>query len=471
MAESELKVQHTKNLYEYSEVLSLVQKGVRRYEVDLCMFFMYDLVKSGFSRVLWHRMFVMAVEDIIFGNPAMTAILLRLFAEYEQSENEQVTIIAYNYLLQHTCIRIASTASICTWTCHEYPKLLQNPRVPSHWSSYGNDIVCVEKSLNRFLDGSLIAELFYSALKVRDEFGVLFSGHLFDLMSELENREIRGGSRLSKKLTHIISSKYRILPGFLQESFTYVSNPKKWIKLPAVLCFGILLEESTNKLLIWIVLSLLECLLQGKSSRRYVIWNACLSVIRWGDLSKWPASATAVKHSLLLLKPTNPPKSLSVRVLNHLKQQNLYIPVKEEWNQNEAYRPYRPYAIPDWVADKHTLRGSGVDTRPYLIKYCSENNIDISGWDEGEFNKSHPLNTVVGGVEFFYKAGLVLNNPFPHCEDIYHQRSYDAWMAEVQKFGPKKGSHKFARERRYKGYLKTYGKRKSQTASRIEYMI
>ena len=75
-SENDLVIQHTKNLYEYSEVLSLVQKGLRRHEEQMVMFFTFELIQSGFSRVLWHRLLVIAVEDVIFGTYSKTYLFL-----------------------------------------------------------------------------------------------------------------------------------------------------------------------------------------------------------------------------------------------------------------------------------------------------------------------------------------------------------------------------------------------------------
>jgi len=72
----------TANGYAADEVISSLQKDIRRSRKEEAAFWAYELCISGeeFHEKLWERFFTIAVEDISFGNDH-SAILIRSLYE------------------------------------------------------------------------------------------------------------------------------------------------------------------------------------------------------------------------------------------------------------------------------------------------------------------------------------------------------------------------------------------------------
>lgn len=61
----------TINGYAADEVISALQKEVRRKKIDQAIYWAYEMCLSGevFQKKLWERLVAIAVEDVGFGNP------------------------------------------------------------------------------------------------------------------------------------------------------------------------------------------------------------------------------------------------------------------------------------------------------------------------------------------------------------------------------------------------------------------
>ena len=90
------KEKTTINGYPADEVISSLQKDIRRGNEEEAAFWAYELSKSGksFQRKLWERLITIAVEDIGFGNPQAASIVQSLkqsyFSDFENEDDRDI---------------------------------------------------------------------------------------------------------------------------------------------------------------------------------------------------------------------------------------------------------------------------------------------------------------------------------------------------------------------------------------------
>ena len=65
METQELKFEFkTRKGYDFFEVISALQKAIRRCEEENAVYWALELYKSGFSKALWNRLLVITSEDV-----------------------------------------------------------------------------------------------------------------------------------------------------------------------------------------------------------------------------------------------------------------------------------------------------------------------------------------------------------------------------------------------------------------------
>jgi replication-associated recombination protein RarA len=91
MAKINWKEKTTLNGYAADEVISALQKDIRRGNKEEAAYWAYELCLSGdeFHGKLWERLFTIAVEDISFGNEH-AAILIRTLYEAFQRDYDNI---------------------------------------------------------------------------------------------------------------------------------------------------------------------------------------------------------------------------------------------------------------------------------------------------------------------------------------------------------------------------------------------
>lgn len=70
----------TINGYAADEVISALQKEIRRGKIDEAIFWTYEMCLSGeiFQKKLWERLITISIEDVGFGNPMGCVIIQNL---------------------------------------------------------------------------------------------------------------------------------------------------------------------------------------------------------------------------------------------------------------------------------------------------------------------------------------------------------------------------------------------------------
>lgn len=100
----------TKNGYAADEVISALQKDIRRGNQEDAGYWAYELHISGdkFQKKLWERLKTIAVEDVSFGDPQAVVLIRGLYESYlEDYENDDDKLIHAIYAATYlaTCTK------------------------------------------------------------------------------------------------------------------------------------------------------------------------------------------------------------------------------------------------------------------------------------------------------------------------------------------------------------------------------
>ena len=76
----EMFVRRTNRGYALDEVVSALQKCIRRGMVDDALYWAYEMIESGFYQYLWRRLCIVASEDVGNADP-MAAILINALSQ------------------------------------------------------------------------------------------------------------------------------------------------------------------------------------------------------------------------------------------------------------------------------------------------------------------------------------------------------------------------------------------------------
>jgi len=110
----------TKNGYPTDEVISAIQKDIRRGNTANAVYWAYELCISGkkFQKKFWERMVTIAVEDVGFGNPLATVVINSLknafYTDVEHQDDSLIqALFAAAYLSRSTKDRFIDEIKNC----------------------------------------------------------------------------------------------------------------------------------------------------------------------------------------------------------------------------------------------------------------------------------------------------------------------------------------------------------------------
>ncbi len=78
----------TKNGYRLDEVVSALQKSIRRGQEQRAVYWAYEMFESGYIKYLWRRLSVIALEDISLADP-FAAVLVNSLAQSSERINQK----------------------------------------------------------------------------------------------------------------------------------------------------------------------------------------------------------------------------------------------------------------------------------------------------------------------------------------------------------------------------------------------
>jgi hypothetical protein len=73
----------TKRGFPLDEVISSIQKTIRRGQADEALFWTYEAVTSGYGAYVWRRLFIVSCEDVGLADPTAAVVVNAL---YQQSQ-------------------------------------------------------------------------------------------------------------------------------------------------------------------------------------------------------------------------------------------------------------------------------------------------------------------------------------------------------------------------------------------------
>jgi replication-associated recombination protein RarA len=109
----------TKQGYDFYECSGAIQKGVRRNDEKVALFFAAELFNSGYDEYVWKRLKIMVSEDIGLAEPNMAAHIHALYTFYtdhkKKKDPKKEERIFLTHAIQSLCRAKKSRLSV--WTC------------------------------------------------------------------------------------------------------------------------------------------------------------------------------------------------------------------------------------------------------------------------------------------------------------------------------------------------------------------
>lgn len=117
----------TVNGHELGDVVSALQKSIRRGEVDDALYFAVDMDLSGYGEYVWSRLLVMASEDVGIAERGCCARIQSLYATYGKLKAKKNDHAPERLMLIHAVIelcfarksRLVDTALISHYGMHQ----------------------------------------------------------------------------------------------------------------------------------------------------------------------------------------------------------------------------------------------------------------------------------------------------------------------------------------------------------------
>lgn len=123
----------TKGGYDGSEVVSSLQKCVRRGEESEALFWAVELYNSGYGEWCWKRLRIMSSEDVGLAVPGISAEIWALYCMFKESaKNKEDKAEPQRLFLTHAVFllcrarksRLIDWALIWAWLTHSHRKLV-----------------------------------------------------------------------------------------------------------------------------------------------------------------------------------------------------------------------------------------------------------------------------------------------------------------------------------------------------------
>ncbi len=124
----------TINGYDYFEVISTIQKAIRRGDEKNALFFSVEVVESGKDEALWRRLKVISSEDVGLATLSTPAIIESLHVAYKEAKKQKKPSKPERLMITHAVLFLCrcKKSRLIDWvTCAIFPlhgeKLLPIP--------------------------------------------------------------------------------------------------------------------------------------------------------------------------------------------------------------------------------------------------------------------------------------------------------------------------------------------------------
>ena len=346
-----ISLQHTNNLYKYDEVISALQKSIRRCQATAALFWAGELENSHYGKAMYNRLFTIIAEDISIAEPTLCVNLYELYNQwlidrknkaYDKAKYISIKAIimlshAYkNRMVNHGLLYVTSFITPPN-PVQSYPKPIS--------------LALIDKLLpptlfkdNNTLDIKSALIQFAAALEQKDELNALFFGNLINTQWHCEDNR-------------------RLLETYLQTKI--VGSSKKLGQNASLYSWYLMLSLAKEKKVLYEIIKTLYFLyVKDLGATRL---NLALAIVLW------------VRQDKIDLTTLSIPQNVTA----HYKE--IYF------NEFTDILPRRQLAVPDYALDKHTCRGkgSGSNNIHLLHQQAAKRNIDTRQWAASEIQKSH----------------------------------------------------------------------------------
>jgi replication-associated recombination protein RarA len=112
----------TVNGYNYLEVVSTLQKAIRRGDESTALFFSTEVIMSGKDEALWRRLKVITSEDVGLATLSAPAIVESLHAAYKEAKKQKKDSKPERLMIMHAVVFLCrcKKSRLVDWVVNAY---------------------------------------------------------------------------------------------------------------------------------------------------------------------------------------------------------------------------------------------------------------------------------------------------------------------------------------------------------------
>jgi hypothetical protein len=341
---------HTNNLYKYDEVISALQKSIRRGLVTDALFWAGELENSHYGNAMYNRLFTIMAEDISIAEPALCLNLYDLYRQWlierKKKADDNAKLISMKAIIMLTQAdknRVVNHGLLYVTSFVTPPFPPQFNIKPATHSLIDQLIPPSLFKDNNTLDLRAALIQFAAALEQKNELNALFFGNFINMEWHCEDNR-------------------RLLERYLQ---TQIVNSSKKLGRNASLYSWYLMLSLAKPVLYDIIKTLYFLYIKDLGATRLNLALAIVLFVRFQEIDFTTISI---------------PRDFEVTQA----YKEIYF------NEFADILSRRQLAVPDYALDKHTSRGKGSQRQQNNIHLLHQQAaIDSLGWTVPEIQKSH----------------------------------------------------------------------------------
>lgn len=399
---------HTENLYKFDEVISALQKSIRRCNIQQSTFWAGELYK-GFAAPLYSRLWTILTEDIGLANPLLINRLLPIYRKWQINAKKNPQIAAE---LTLEFVHLIASSSKSRLVDHLSIATLFQPNPDNNWS-----YTLPNKELTIQIEQLTQVDLFASSTPNH----LNLTTALLQFAYCIEQKDLANTAFFLNIIHHVPETN-----SFVQRLNRYLNiTPerieRKITKHASIYCWFILFESCPSSD------SILYCTLKNY----YTLW-----VENRGHHKLWLNLAIA-----LFCTPE------AIEYTPEYTSKNCSKEASEYFNNTATTTlARRRLAIPYYAIDRHTERGRPSKFKPHNIadlhQAAADKKINSMLWSSNDIAKSHGNYTTAAtdpksqySMRFFFNEGAQLENVPKWLNDPWAEKVKRYFLQLEHKYG------------------------------------